>query len=132
MNLSMVGVFNLILGTTIYNSNYQVYINISALDITVKSIKMRIYELIQCELDENNHNYNDKRVGFFMTAQNVYDYLTQDGHSHDEISILNHTDKSRKYIESAIERPNAIIKLHTECFDNPLLGVTSPSYDTYY
>ena len=88
--------------------------------------------MIECELDENNHRHNDKRVDFFMTAENVYDYLTKDGCSVYEISILNHTDKSRKYIESAMESPNAIIKVHTKSFVTLLSGVTLPSYDTYY
>lgn len=93
---------------------------------------MKIYELIQCELDENNHRSNDKRVAFFMSTRNIYDYLTKDGQSDDEISILNHTDKNRRYIESTIESANAIIKVHTNGFENPLLDFVSSSYDTFY
>lgn len=93
---------------------------------------MIIYELIQCEIDEYNHTHNDKHIAFFVSAQNVVDYLTHDGKSYDELSIVGHSDNRISHIKANIESPNAIIKVHTQEYDNPLIGFSYPSCDTYY
>lgn len=93
---------------------------------------MTIYELIQCEIDEYNHTHNDKHIAFFVSAQNVVDYLTHDGKSSDKLSIVGHSDNDISCIKANIESPNAIIKVHTQEYDNPLIGFSCQSYDTYY
>lgn len=93
---------------------------------------MIIYELIQCEIDERNHTHNDKHVAFFASTQNVVDYLSHDGKSSDKISIVGHSDNDISCIKANIESPNAIIKVHTSASENPLIGFSYPSYDTYY
>lgn len=91
-----------------------------------------VFELIQCELDERNHRHNDQRVGIFADADSVYNYLTDDGNSHDVVSILNHEDNSREYVIPCFDCVNKIIKVHTEDEGNPLIGWDPYSYDTYY
>ena len=93
---------------------------------------MNIYELIRCEIDENNFIKNEKRVAFFNSIENAYKYLTKDGKSTDKISVIGHIDNSAEYIMACMLSPNAIIKVHTPSYENPLVGYISSEYDTYY
>lgn len=93
---------------------------------------MTIYELIQCELDNKNFATDVKRIAFFESIQNVFDYLTKDGKTQDVISIVGHNNTNSEYIKSCLDSPHAIIRVHTEADDCPLLGWSSPAYDTFY
>ena len=93
---------------------------------------MTIYELIRCKIDENNFVKNEKRVSFFDSIENAYKYLTKDGKSTDKISVVGHIDNSAEYIMICMLSPNAIIKVHTPSYENPLVGYISSEYDTYY
>ena len=93
---------------------------------------MIIYELIECELTENNFTKNEKRVAFFDSIEHIYSYLTKDGHTDDKLTIVGHYDDSEEYIKYCMESPNATIKVHTPADENPLLGYSVDEYDTYY
>ena len=93
---------------------------------------MTIYELIRCEIDENNFVKNEKRVAFFDSIENAYKYLTKDGKTTDKISVVGHIDNSAEYIMICMFSSNAIIKVHTPSYENPLVGYISSEYDTYY
>lgn len=87
---------------------------------------MKIYELIECL------NFSEKSIAYFDTIDHVYEYLTKDGHTSDVISIKGHQDKSAEHIKHCMESPYATIRIHTNAYDNPLLGYSSSEYDTYY
>ena len=93
---------------------------------------MNIYELIRCEIDENNFVKNENRVAFFDSIENAYKYLTKDGKSTDKISVIGHIDNSAEYIMTCMLSSNSIIKVHTPSYENPLIGYISSEYDTYY
>lgn len=93
---------------------------------------MTIYELIRCEIDENNFVKNENRVAFFDSIENAYKYLTIDGKSTNKISVVGHIDNSAEYIMNCMLSPNAIIKVHTPSYENPFVGYISSDYDTYY
>ena len=93
---------------------------------------MNIYELIRCEIDENNFIKNEKRVAFFNSIENAYKYLTKDGKSTDKISVIGHIDNSSEYIMIYMSSSDEIIKVHTPSYENPLVGYISSEYDTYY
>lgn len=93
---------------------------------------MRIYELIQCKLDEKNFKTDVKRIAFFESVQNVFDYLTKDGKTKDTISVVGHNNTESEYIKSCLDSPYATIKVHTEAYENPLIGFSEPAYDTFY
>ena len=93
---------------------------------------MNIYELIRCEIDENNFIKNEKRVAFFNSIENAYKYLTKDGKSTDKISVIGHIDNSAEYIMIYMSSSDEIIKVHTPSYENPLIGYISSEYDTYY
>lgn len=93
---------------------------------------MNIYELIRCEIDENNFIKNEKRVAFFNSIENTYKYLTKDGKSTDKISVIGHIDNSAEYIMIYMSSSDEIIKVHTPSYENPLVGYISSEYDTYY
>ena len=93
---------------------------------------MKIYELIECELDENNFTKNGKRVMFFDSIEHIYGYLTNDGYTDDKLTIVGHSDNSAEHIKYCMESPNATIQVHTPADENPLLGYSVSEYDTYY
>ena len=93
---------------------------------------MKIYELIECELDENNFTKNEKRVMFFDSIEHIYSYLTKDGNTDDKLTIVGHSDNSEEHIKDCMLSSNAIIIVHTPAFENPLIGYFSSEYDTYY
>lgn len=95
-------------------------------------MNMIIFELIKCEIDENNFTKNEKRVAFFDSIEHIYSYLSKDGKSTDKISIVGHSNNSEEHIKDCMLSSNAIIKVHTPSFENPLIGYISSEYDRYY
>lgn len=93
---------------------------------------MIIYELIECELDEKNFRTDIRSIAFFKSIQNVFDYLTKDGKTHDAISVVGSDNSDPEYIKSRLDSSYSIIKVHTEAFENPLLGWFYPACDTFY
>lgn len=92
---------------------------------------MKIYELIECELDENNFTKNEKRVMFFDSIEHIFSYLTKDGRTGDKLSIIGHSDDSEEHIKDCMLSSNATIKVHTPSFER-VIGYFSDPYDTYY
>ena len=93
---------------------------------------MKIYELIKCELTENNFTKNEKRMMFFDSIEHIYRYLTKDGHTDDKLTIVGHSDNSEEHIKDCMLSSNTIIRVHTPSDENPLLGYSVSEYDTYY
>ena len=83
------------------------------------TIKCKVYELIQCELDSKNHRFNDQRVGIFDCPKSIVNYLTDNGHSSAKLSMFNHNEADQQYMEEYMD-------------ENPLLGYFCPESDTYY
>lgn len=97
------------------------------------TIKCKVYELIQCELDSKNHRFNDQRVGIFDCPKSIVNYLTDNGHSSTKLSMFNHNDADQQYMEEYMDdNPNLILVLHREADENPLLGYVSLESDTYF
>ena len=93
---------------------------------------MKIYILREVELGENNFTKDIRTVVYCESPEAVWNYLTQDGKSHDTVSIVGHTCNDKGYLISCFESENITIKVHSEGYDNPLLGVEFDDYDTYY
>ena len=93
---------------------------------------MKLYILNEVELGENNFTKDIRTVAYCETPEAVWNYLTQDGKSHDTISILGHKINDKGYLISQFDSENITIKVHSEAYDNPLLGVEFDAYDTYY
>ena len=93
---------------------------------------MKIYILKEVELGENNFTKDIRTVAYCESPEAVLNYLTKDGTSHDTLSIIGHTSKDKDYLASCFESENITIKVHSEGYDNPLLGVKFDDYDTYY
>ena len=93
---------------------------------------MKIYILKEVELGENNFTKDIRTVAYCESPEAVWNYLTQDGKSHDTVSIVGHTRNDKGYLISCFESENITIKVHSEGGDNPLLGVEFDDYDTYY
>ena len=99
----------------------------------MNTIKCKVYELIQCELDSKNHRFNDQRVGIKKKKKSIVNYLTDNGHSSAKLSMLNHNEADQQYMEEYMDdNSNLILVLHREADENPLLGYVSPESDTYY
>ena len=99
----------------------------------MNTIKYKVYELIQCELDSNNHRFNDYRVGIFDSPKSIVNYLTDNGHSSAKLSMLNHNEADQQYLEEYMDdNPNLILVLHREADENPLLGYFCLETYTYY
>ena len=97
------------------------------------TIKCKVYELIQCELDSKNQRFNGQRVGIFDCPKSIVNYLTDCGHSSAKLSMLNHNEGDQQYLEEYMDdNPNLILVLHREADENPLLGYVSPESDTYF
>lgn len=93
---------------------------------------MKIYILREVELGENNFTTDIRTVAYCESHEAVWNYLTKDGTSHDTVSIIGHTRNDKDYLISCFESENITIKVHSEGYDNPLLGVKFDDYDTYY
>ena len=93
---------------------------------------MKIYILVEVELGENNFTKDIRTLAYCESPEAVWNYLTNDGKSNDTVSIVGHIRNDKDYLISAFESANITIKVHTEGFDNPLLGVKFDDYDTYY
>ena len=93
---------------------------------------MKIYILNEVELGENNFAKDIRTVAYCESPEAVWNYLTKDGTSHDTVSIVGHTRNDKDYLISRFESENITIKVHSEGYDNPLLGVGFDDYDTYY
>ena len=97
------------------------------------TIKCKVYELIQCELDSKNQRFNDQRVGIFDSPKSIVNYLTDNGQSSAKLSMLNHNEADQQYLEEYLEESsNIILVLHREADENPLLGYVSIESDTYF
>ena len=97
------------------------------------TLKCKVYELIQCELDNNNHRFNDRRVGIFDSPKSIVNYLTDNGQSSAKLSMLNHNEAAQQYMEEYLEEsPNIILVHHRDADENPLMGCFYPESDTYY
>ena len=97
------------------------------------TLKCKVYELIQCELDGKNQRFNDHRVGIFDSPKSIVNYLTDNGQSSAKLSMLNHNEVDQQYLEEYIEESsNIILVLHRDADENPLMGYLSPESDTYY
>ena len=97
------------------------------------TLKCKVYELIQCELDSKNQRFNDQRVGIFDSTKSIINYLTDNGQSSAKLSMLNHNETDQQYIEEYMDdNPNLNLVLHREGDENPLMGHLSPESDTYY
>ena len=93
---------------------------------------MKIYILNEVELGENNFTKDLRTLAYCESPEAVWNYLTQDGKSHDTVSIVGHKSNDKGYLISQFESENITIKVHHEEYDNPLLGVKFDDYDTYY
>lgn len=93
---------------------------------------MRIYILNEVELDENNFTKDIKTLAYCESPEAAWNYLTQDGKSHDTVSIVGHKSNDKGYLISQFESENITIKVHHGEYDNPLLGIKFNDYDTYY
>ena len=93
---------------------------------------MKIYILNEVELGENNFAKDIRTVAYCESPEAVWNYLTKDGTSHDTVSIIGHKCNDKDYLISRFESENITIKVHSEGYDNPLLGVEFDDYDTYY
>ena len=99
----------------------------------MNTIKCKVYELIQCELDSKNHRFNDQRVGIFDSPKSIVNYLTDGGETSVKLSMFNHNDADQQYMEEYLDdNPNLILVLHREADENPLLGYFCPETYTYY
>ena len=97
------------------------------------TLKWKVYELMQCELDSNNRRFNDHRVGIFDSPKSIVNYLTDNGQSSAKLSMLNHNEADQQYLEEYLEESsNIILVLHRDADENPLMGYLSPESDTYY
>ena len=97
------------------------------------TLKCKVYELIQCELDSNNHRFNDHRVGIFDSPKSIVNYLTDNGQSSAKLSMLNHNEADQQYmVEYLEESANIILVLHRDADENPLMGCFCQESDTYY
>ena len=97
------------------------------------TLKCKVYELMQCELDSKNQRFNDHRVGIFDSPKSIVNYLTDNGQSSAKLYMLNHNEADQQYIEEYLDdNPNLILVLHREADENPLLGYVCPESDTYY
>ena len=97
------------------------------------TLKCKVYELMQCELDSKNQRFNDHRVGIFDSPKSIVNYLTDNGQSSAKLYMLNHNEADQQYIEEYIEESsNIILVLHRDADENPLMGHLSPESDTYY
>ena len=97
------------------------------------TIKCKVYELIQCELDSKNHRFHDQRVGIFDCPKSIVNYLTDNGHSSAKLSMLNHNEADQQYMEEYMVKNHDHIRvLHREADENPLLGYFCPETYTYY
>ena len=93
---------------------------------------MYVYELVRCELDEQNHIQKEQLMGFFAKPENIIGYLTKDGKSLCTLSILGHNDTDNRYIQDYIGSPNAIIVVKDICEGNPLLGIPACEDECFY
>lgn len=93
---------------------------------------MKIYILVEVELGENNFTKDIRTLAYCESPEAVWNYLTNDGKSNDTVSIVGHGRNDKDYLISQFESANITIKVHTEGFDNPLLGAKFEDYDTYY
>ena len=93
---------------------------------------MKIYILNEVEIGENNLTKDIRTLAYCESPEAVWNYLARDGKSKDTISIIGHTNNDKGYLISQFESENITIKVHTEGYDNPLLGVKTDGYDTYY
>ena len=93
---------------------------------------MKIYILKEVELGEKNFTKDIRTVAYCESPEAVWNYLTQDGKSHDTVSIVGHRSSDKGYLISCFASENITIKVHSEGYDNPLLGVKFDDYDTYY
>lgn len=93
---------------------------------------MYVYELVRCELGEQNHRRKDYLVGFFAKPENIINYLTKDGKSSCTLSILGHNAADNQYVKEYIGSPNAIIVVKDICEGNPLLGMPACEDECYY
>ena len=93
---------------------------------------MKIYILKEVEFGENNFTKDIKTLAYCESPEAVWNYLTQDGQSHDIVSIVGHKSNEHGYLISQFGSENITIKVHHEGYDNTLLGVKFDDYDTYY
>ena len=99
----------------------------------MNTIKCKVYELIQCELDNKNHRFNDQRVGIFDCPKSIVNYLTDCGHSSAKLSMFNHNDADQQYMEEYLDdNLNLILVLHREAEENLLLDYFCLETDTYF
>ena len=97
------------------------------------TLKCKVYELMQCELDSKNQRFNDHRVGIFDSPKSIVNYLTDNGQSSAKLSMLNHNEADQQYLEEYLEESsNIILVLHRDTDENPLMGHLSPEPDTSY
>ena len=93
---------------------------------------MKIYILKEVELDENNFTKDLRTSAYCESPEAIWNYLTKDGTSKDTVSIVGHENNEKSYLISQFESENITIKVHSEGYDNPLLGVRFDDCDTYY
>ena len=97
------------------------------------TLKCKVYELIQCELDSKNQRFNDHRVGIFDSTKSIVNYLTDNGQSSAKLSMLNHNESDQQYMEEYLEEsPNIILVLHSDSDENPLMCCFCIESDTFY
>ena len=92
---------------------------------------MYVYELVRCELDEQNNSRREELIGFFSKPEYIIGYLTKDGESSCTLSVLGHNSADNRYIKEYIGSPNAIIVVKDISDGIPLIGLQSTE-DIYY
>ena len=93
---------------------------------------MYVYELVRCELDEQNHSRREELIGFFSKPEYIIGYLTQDGESSCTLSILGHNDYDNQRIKEYIGSPNATLVVKYINEGIPLLGMPPSEDKDYY
>lgn len=91
-----------------------------------------VYRLNRCQLDSKNIVINEQYVGMFSTPERVLAYLTHNGKSHGQLSVLGFSDADQEYILWLIGYIGATLVVHHDAEDYPLLGVSWPETNDYY
>ena len=88
---------------------------------------MKVYVLIQCDLDCNGKPINERVYGIYGSTDGVHCTLTKGGMYSDIVSIIGQKDNSKENIERCMVLPNMIIKRRLADY-----STLPPKYDYEY
>ena len=89
--------------------------------------EMKVYVLIQCDLDCNGKPINERVYGIYGSTDGVHCTLTKGGMYSDIVSIIGQKDNSKENIERCMVLPNMIIKRRLADY-----STLPPKYDYEY